>query len=117
MAMTSLAEAGECDANWCGAEFAALKERMAKAAEKYNEAVAYTNDQKDDDFKNLVLRHLYEMAADIIMSLLLIGDATKDPELFAKSAKVYNRYAAAEIEKHYDFIMSLSVENLTDYQA
>ena len=117
MAMSSLAEAAECDANWCGAEFAALKERMVKAAEKYNEAVAYTNDQKDDEFKNLVLRHLYEMAADIIMSLLLIGDATKNPELFAKSAKVYNRYAAAEIEKHYNFIMSLSVENLTDYQA
>ena len=117
MSMSSLAEAGECDANWCGAEFAALKERMAKAAEKYNEAVAYTNDQKYDEFKNLVLRHLYEMAADIIMSLLLIGDATKNPELFAKSAKVYNRYAAAEIEKHYDFIMSLSVDNLADYQA
>ena len=116
MAMSSLADAAECDANWCSADFAALKERMAKAAEKYNEAVAYTNDQKDDDFKNLVLRHLYEMAADIIMALLLIGDASKNPELFAKSAKVYTRFAAAEIEKHYDFIKSLTADNLAEYQ-
>jgi hypothetical protein len=56
------------------------------------------------------------MAADIIMALLLIGDASKNPELFAKSAKVYTRFAAAEIEKHYDFIKSLTADNLAEYQ-
>ena len=103
-------------AEWCAPEFAALKERIAKAAEKYNAAVEYTNEQKNDEFKDLVIRHLYEMASDIIMALLLIGDASRCPELFAKSAKVYTRYAAAEIEKHYDFILSAKSEDLEDYR-
>ena len=113
---TSYSAAEEVPAEWCAPEFAALKERIAKAAEKYNAAVEYTNEQKDDEFKDLVIRHLYEMASDLIMALLLIGDASRCPELFAKSAKVYTRYAAAEIEKHYDFILSAKSEDLEDYR-
>ena len=112
----SYSAAAPSEAEWCAPEFAALKERVAKAAEKYNAAVAYTNEQKNDEFKDLVIRHLYEMASDIIMALLLIGDASRCPELFAKSAKVYTRYAAAEIEKHYDFILSAKSEDLEDYR-
>jgi hypothetical protein len=56
------------------------------------------------------------MAADIIMSLLLIGDASRAPELFNESAKVYNRYAASEIERHYSFVMSASADDLADYR-
>ena len=90
--------------------------KRAKMAEKYNEAVAYVNAQKNDEFKDFVIRHLYEMAADIIMSLLLIGDASRAPELFNESAKVYNRYAASEIERHYSFVMSASADDLADYR-
>ena len=107
-------EAGS--ANWCAAEFQPLKERVAKMAEKYNEAVAYVNEKKDDEFKDFAIRHLYEMAGDCIMALLLIGDASKAPELFAKSARVYTRYVAAEVEKHYDFVMSATAEDLADYR-
>ena len=103
-------------ADWCAAEFLPLKERVAKMAEKYNKAVEYVNEKKDDEFKDFAIRHLYEMAADCIMALLLIGDASRAPELFAKSARVYTRYAAAEIEKHYDFVMSATAEDLADYR-
>ena len=85
-------------------------------AEKYNEAVAYTNEQKNDEFKDLVIRHLYEMAGDCIMAILLINDASKAPELFGKSARVYTRYAAAEVEKHYDFVMSATAADIEDYR-
>ena len=103
-------------ADWCAAEFQPLKERVAKMAEKYNKAVEYVNEKKDDEFKDFAIRHLYEMAADCIMALLLIGDASRAPELFAKSARVYTRYAAAEVEKHYDFVMSATAEDLADYR-
>jgi hypothetical protein len=85
-------------------------------AEKYNKAVEYVNEKKDDEFKDFAIRHLYEMAADCIMALLLIGDASRAPELFAKSARVYTRYVAAEVEKHYDFVMSATSEDLADYR-
>ncbi len=103
-------------ADWCAEEFLPLKERVAKMAEKYNEAVAYTNEQKNDEFKDLVIRHLYEMAGDCIMAILLINDASKAPELFGKSARVYTRYAAAEVEKHYDFVMSATAADIEDYR-
>lgn len=102
--------------DWCSAEFAPLKERVAKMAEKYNAAVSYVNEHKNDEFKDFAIRHLYEMAGDCIMALLLIGDASKAPELFGKSARVYTRYVAAEVEKHYDFVMNATPEDLADYR-
>ncbi|MBO7051428.1 MAG: hypothetical protein J6W24_02060, partial [Prevotella sp.] len=107
----------ENEGEWCSAELLPQKERIAKMAEKYNAVVAYVNEQKNDELKDLCIRHLYEMAGDIIMALLLVGDASKDAELFSKSAKVYTRYAAAEIEKHYDFVMSCTEADLADYRA
>ena len=116
MLQTGQAPASIGSEDWCAAEYLPLKEKCAKMAEKYNEAVAYVNAQKNDEFKDFVIRHLYEMAADIIMSLLLIGDASRAPELFNESAKVYNRYAASEIERHYSFVMSASADDLADYR-
>lgn len=119
--IADMLEAGQAPASvgcadWCAEEFLPLKERVAKMAEKYNEAVAYTNEQKNDEFKDLVIRHLYEMAGDCIMAILLINDASKAPELFGKSARVYTRYAAAEVEKHYDFVMSATAADIEDYR-
>lgn len=113
--------AGEAPASigssdWCAEEFLPLKEKIAGMAEKYNAAVAFVNEKKDDEYKDFVIRHLYEMAADIIMALLLVGDASRAPELFAKSARVYARYVSSEIERHYDFIMNSNPEDLSDYR-
>jgi len=119
--LADMLEAGQSpkewgSADWCAAEFLPLKEKVAKMVDKYNEAVAYVNDKKDDEFKDFAIRHLYEMAADCIMALLLIGDASKAPELFGKSARVYARYAGSEVERHYDFVMSATPEDLADYR-
>ena len=103
-------------ADWCAAEFLPLKEKVGAMAEKYNTAVAFVNEKKNDEYKDFVIRRLYEMAADIIMSLLLIGDASRDASLFGKSARIYTRYAASEIERHYDFIMNSTPEDLADYR-
>ena len=46
------------------------------------------------------VRRLYEMAADRMISQLIIQDATKAPELFAQSAQVYVNYAEADTHAH-----------------
>ena len=91
-----------------------LDRMMAELKEK--KGYASDTDITADELKDLCIRHLYEMAGDIIMALLLLGDASKDADLFAKSAKVYTRYAAAEVEKHYDFVMSCTEADLDDYR-
>ena len=51
---------------------------------------------QNQELLDFAARRLMEMAADCIMSHLLIQDATRAPELFAKSAVVYLNYAEAE---------------------
>ena len=97
-------------------EYAALKTRVEQMAEKFNAAVAKVNELKNDEFKDFCSRHLYEMAADTIMSILILGDATKRPDLFNDSARVYVRYAAAEVEKHSDFVADATPEDLANYR-
>ncbi len=96
-------------------EFKGLRETAKAMAAKYNECVAQVNATENEDFKDFCSRHLYEMVADTIMLHLLIDDATVDAELFGKSARVYARYAAAEVEKHAAFIASAKPEDLADY--
>ncbi len=57
------------------------------------------------------------MTADIIMSLLILDDATRAPELFAKSAQVYVRHAEAECRGHYEFIKNFKTEDLEYYKS
>ena len=97
-------------------EYAALKARVEKMAEKYNAAVAKVVDAKDDEYRDFCSRHLYEMAADTIMAILMLGNATKNAELFADSAKVYVRYVAAEVEKHSDFVQDATPADLANYR-
>ncbi|WP_405331242.1 Acyl-CoA dehydrogenase C-terminal domain-containing protein [Fibrobacter sp.] len=55
-------------------------------------------------------------AANCVMSQLMLRDATKAPELFEKSMKVYLNLAEAEVAKHYNFVKSVDVESLESYR-
>ena len=56
------------------------------------------------------------MAANCVMSQLLLRDATKAPELFEKSMKVYLNMAEAEVAKHYNLVKSLDVAAIDSYK-
>jgi hypothetical protein len=56
------------------------------------------------------------MAANCVMSQLLLRDATKSPELFDKSVKVYLNLDEAEVAKHYNFVKSLDVAAMESYK-
>ena len=71
---------------------------------------------ENNEFLDLCARHLYEMAANCVMSQLLLRDATKAPELFEKSMKVYLNMAEAEIAKHYNLVKSLDVAAIENYK-
>ena len=69
-------------------------------AEKFNACTAAVKETGNQDTLDLCARHLYEMAADIIMCHLLMQNAAKSPELFGESLRNYVRLAQAEVEKH-----------------
>lgn len=98
-------------------ELQALKERVAKMVEKYEDAINYVKAAGNNDLHDFLARRLYEMTAEIIMSLLILDDATRAPELFAKSANVYVRYAEGTVAGHYAYIKEFKAEDLADFLA
>ena len=98
------------------AEVAGLVARIKSMSEKYEAALKHVKEAENQEMLDFLARRLYEMAGDIIMSLLICQDATNAPELFSKSANVYVRFAEAEIEKHYTYITKFDAELLSNYR-
>ncbi len=98
------------------AEFVDIRDMAKRMAAKYGECVKRVVDAANDEYKDLCARHLYEMVASIVMTHLLVDDATRDASLFGESARVYARWAVSEVKKHAHFVMSTSADNLSDYR-
>ena len=103
--------------NEVAADLQPLKDRVAKLAALYEEVLGEVKDENNQEKIDFVARRLYEMTADIIMSLLILDDATRAPELFAKSAQVYVRHAEAECNGHYAYIKNFNSEDLEHFRA
>ena len=82
------------------AQYAAQVERLKAMTEKFNAATAAVRVKEDQELLDFAARHLYEMAADIIMSHLMLQHAAKAPELFEESMNRYLDMAEAEVAKH-----------------
>ena len=98
-------------------EFESYKSKLKDMADKTQMAVNQINEAKNAELHDLVARRLYEMTAYTIMGYLIVQDASKAPELFGTSARVFVRYAEAEVEKHMTFIRKFQDENLEDYRV
>ena len=94
-----------------------LKERVAKLVELYEAAINKVKEANDQAVHDFLARRLYNMTGDIVMSLLILDDATKAPELFAKSANVYVRMAEEEVLGHSTYIQNFKAEDLESFKA
>ena len=106
----------ELEAGEVAAEYESLKARAKAMDAKFNEAIEVVKAANNNEFTDLCSRHLYELAANCVMSQLMLRDATKAPELFEKSMKVYLNLAEAEVAKHYNFVKSVNVEAMESYK-
>jgi len=91
-------------------------ERVCRMAEKFNACTAAVKEAENQELLDLCARHLYEMAADVIMCHLLLRNAAQAPELFGKSLQVYVNLAEAEVEKHASLVSKMTVEQLDNYR-
>ena len=95
----------------------ALKARVAKLADLYEAAINKVKEANDQAVHDFLARRLYNMTGDIVMSLLILDDATKSPELFAKSANVYVRMAEEEVLGDSAYIQNFQAEDLESFKA
>ena len=95
----------------------ALKERVGKLVELYEAAINKVKEANDQAVHDFLARRLYNMTGDIVMSLLILDDATKAPEMFQKSANVYVRMAEEEVLGHSSYIQNFKAEDLESFKA
>lgn len=100
-----------------GDDMKALKARVEKLIPLYEEAVNKVKEDGNQDEHDFLARRLYDMTADIIMSLLIIRDSNEAPELFAKSANVYVRAAEEEVTGHAAYVKAFNASDLDAFRA
>ncbi len=96
-------------------DYAPLREQLMALTEKYAAAVEKVTSTKDSEYLDFMARRLVEMAGNIIMSYLLLLDATRNNE-FDASARVYCNMAKAEVAKHAEFIDNFDPSTLYLYR-
>ena len=99
-------------------KLAPVKEMLEGLRGKYQAAIDKVNEVNEPAFTDFMARRLVEMAGFIIMSYLLITDATRyNSESMTKSAIVYGNLVRAEVEKHAEFIANFCPCQLDVYKA
>ena len=96
---------------------AALKARVEKLIPVYEKALANVKALDNQDAHDFLARRLYDMTAELVMSLLIIRDAAKCPELFKKSANVYVRMTEEDVCGKAAYIKNFRVEDLDNFRA
>jgi hypothetical protein len=94
-----------------------LKARVEKLVPVYEEALANVKALENQDAQDFLARRLYDMTAELVMSLLILRDATKAPELFEKSANVYVRMTEEDVLGKSAYIKAFQVEDLECFKA
>jgi alkylation response protein AidB-like acyl-CoA dehydrogenase len=95
----------------------ALKNRVAPLVDLYEKAVNYVKEQGNQDVHDFLARRLYDMTCEIIMSLLIIDDANRAPELFEKSANVYVRMTEEDVCAKSYYVMHFTEADLESFRA
>lgn len=94
-----------------------LKARVEKLITVYEAALNRVKDLNNQDAHDFLARRLYDMTCEIVMSLLILDDATRAPELFTKSANVYVRMTEEDVLGKAAYIQNFQVEDLASFRA
>ena len=98
-------------------ELEPLKARVARLVETFSECVAKVREVGDAELQDFMARRLYDMTGEIVMSLLLLRDATAAPEMFLKSAKVYCQMACETVAGKSSYILDFDRESLPAFRV
>ena len=98
-------------------ELRPLHARVEEMVAQYEECLARVKEAANQETQDFLARRLYEMTAEIIMSLLILDDATRCPELFEKSANVYVRMAEENVAGKAAYIKNFTSETLNNFRS
>ena len=96
-------------------EFHSLRKKLITMTNLFETATNRVLDAKNPEYTDFQARRLVEMAGHIIMSYLLIIDASRN-DMFRKSAEVYQKFAEVEVRKHATFIKNFEIDQIDKYK-
>ena len=99
------------------APLAALKARVEALIPVYEEALATVKALENQEAIDFLSRRIYDMTAEIVMSLLIIRDAAQAPDLFEKSAVVYVGMAEEDVLGKAAYIKNFQPASLANFRA
>ncbi|MCO6024306.1 acyl-CoA dehydrogenase family protein [Prevotella cerevisiae] len=94
-----------------------LQERVKEMTAIYKQAVEYVKDADNQEMHDFLAYRLCDMTGNILVSLLLLDDATRNEDLFARSAKVFIFAANEKVVGHADYIQNFIAEDLKDFRV
>ena len=97
-------------------EMEPLRKLIATLVEDYEAAVNKVKENENQDVQDFLARRLYDMTTEIIMSLLIIADASKAPELFTKSAHVFVKMTEENVIGKVAYINNFDVSDLPSFE-
>ena len=102
-------------------EMRPLKARIAPLVDLYEKAVQYVKDANNQEVHDFLARRLYDMTAELIMSLLIIDDASRAEgdlkQRFTDSANVYVRMAEEDVCAKAYYVMHFTEADLASFRA
>ncbi len=98
-------------------KMSSLKARIEALIPVYEEAINTVKALDNQDAIDFLSRRLYDMTCEIVMSLLIIRDAAKAPELFEKSAVVYVGMTEEDVIGKAAYIKNFSPDSLCNFRA
>lgn len=84
--------------------------------EKLEEATEYVKAQESQEVLDYCGRSLYEMTVYTVMAQLILRDAKKSPELFAKSQETFFNMAMSEITRHSTYVHRISQQTIEHHR-
>ena len=94
-----------------------LKARIEKLIPIYEDALNYVKELGNQAAHDFLARRLYDMTAELVMSLLILDDANRAPELFMKSANVYVRMTEEDVIGKSAYIKAFQADDLPNFVA
>ena len=102
-------------------EMRPLKARIAPLVDLYEKAVQYVKDANNQEVHDFLARRLYDMTAELIMSLLIIDDASRAEgdlkQRFTDSANVYVRMTEEDVCAKAYYVMHFTEADLASFRA
>lgn len=98
-------------------ELRPLRQKVEAMVRLYEESVNYVKEARNQEVQDILGRRLYEMTAETLMSILILRNATRCPELFHKSAQVYVRMAEENVIGKSAYVKQFVADELDYFRA